>query len=213
MSKDPAFLFYPNDYIGGTMGMTLEEKGAYIELLMMQFNRGHMGGQMIGQAVGQLWDTVKVKFIQDDKGLWYNKRLEEEQNRRKVFTDSRKNNLLGKNQYSKKRGHTTSHMEDENEDEDINRNDNKIVFDIFWNLYDKKVGKKEKVKKKWYKLTKGVQQKIIDYIPKYIESQPDKVYRKHPETFLNNESWNDEIIGKGNSKKPGQSADENYKFE
>ncbi len=22
MSKDPAFLFYPNDYIGGTMGMT-----------------------------------------------------------------------------------------------------------------------------------------------------------------------------------------------
>jgi len=26
MSKDPAFLFYPNDYIGGTMGMTFEEK-------------------------------------------------------------------------------------------------------------------------------------------------------------------------------------------
>jgi len=38
MAKDPAFLFYPNDYIGGTMGMTFEEKGAYIELLMLQFN-------------------------------------------------------------------------------------------------------------------------------------------------------------------------------
>ena len=27
MAKDPAFLFYPGDWLGGTMGMTLEEKG------------------------------------------------------------------------------------------------------------------------------------------------------------------------------------------
>ena len=41
MAKDPAFLFYPNDYMGGTLGMTLEEKGAYMELLILQFNKGH----------------------------------------------------------------------------------------------------------------------------------------------------------------------------
>ena len=70
-----------------------------------------------------------------------------------------------------------------------------INFELFWNLYDKKVGKK-KAEPKWNKLTKEVQQEIIDYIPKYIESQPDKKYRKDPQTFLNNESWNDEIIGK-----------------
>ena len=46
MAKDPAFLFYPNDWLGGTMGMTFEEKGAYMELLMMQFNRGHMTSHM-----------------------------------------------------------------------------------------------------------------------------------------------------------------------
>ena len=46
--KDPAFLFYPNDWIGGTMGMTFEEKGAYMELLILQFNRGHMTTHMIG---------------------------------------------------------------------------------------------------------------------------------------------------------------------
>lgn len=117
--KDPAFLFYPNDYIGGTMGMTFEEKGAYIELLMMQFNRGHMGGHMIGQTVGQLWVKIQDKFIKDKDGLWYNERLENEQNKRKAFTDSRKNNLKGKNQHSKNRGHTTSLMEDRNEDEII----------------------------------------------------------------------------------------------
>lgn len=123
--KDPAFLFYPNDYIGGTMGMTFEQKGAYIELLMTQFNRGHMTSHMIGQVLGQhsgqLWDTIKDKFIQDEEGLYYNARLEIEQIKRKQFTDSRKNNLEGKNQYSKNKGHKQGHkttlMENRNRDE------------------------------------------------------------------------------------------------
>lgn len=117
MAKDPAFLFYPGDYIGGTMGMTFEEKGAYMELLMLQFNRGHMTKHMIGQTVGQLWDSIKVKFEVDNDGLYYNVRLEEEKEKRKAFTQSRRNNKEGKNQYSNK-GHTTSHMEDVNENKD-----------------------------------------------------------------------------------------------
>lgn len=38
MAKDPAFLFYPGDWLGGTMGMSLTQKGAYFHLLMVQFN-------------------------------------------------------------------------------------------------------------------------------------------------------------------------------
>ena len=75
MAKDPAFLFYPGDWLGGTIGMTLEEKGAYLELLILQFNRGHMTSHMVGQVVGQLWVNVKDKFVQDENGLWYNERL------------------------------------------------------------------------------------------------------------------------------------------
>jgi uncharacterized protein YdaU (DUF1376 family) len=133
MSKDPAFLFYPNDYIGGTMGMTFEEKGAYMELLMLQFNRGHMTSHMIGQVVGQLWVKIEGKFVIDDNGLYYNKRLDEEINKRKTFIESRFNNLSGRNQYNIKRGHKgghmTNHMENENENEnkDINRN-GKTIF-------------------------------------------------------------------------------------
>ena len=129
MAKDPAFLFYPNDYLGGTLGMTFEEKGAYIELLMLQFNRGHMTSHMVGQTVGQIWVNIQDKFKVDTKGLFYNERLEMEQKKRKAFTGSRKNNLLGKNQHTKndkKRGHMTSHMEYENE----NVNDNVIISDI-----------------------------------------------------------------------------------
>ena len=124
MSKDPAFLFYPNDYIGGTMGMTFEEKGAYVELLMLQFNRGHMTSQMIAQTVGQVWVKLQDKFKIDKNGLYYNERLDLEIEKRKSFIKSRFNNLSGTNQYSKKEGHKgahmTKHMEDEDEDENLN---------------------------------------------------------------------------------------------
>jgi hypothetical protein len=145
--KDPAFLFYPNDYLGGTLGMTFEEKGAYMELLMMQFNRGHMTSHMIGQTVGQIWVNIQDKFKVDPQGLFYNERLEMEQEKRKTFTSSRKNNLLGKNQHTKndkKVGHMTSHMENENENENrnINKdenllNNNSIISVVCRNWYNK----------------------------------------------------------------------------
>lgn len=191
MAKDPAFLFYPNDYIGGTMGMTFEEKGAYIELLMLQFNRGHMDGHMIGQCVGQIWERIKCKFIQDEQGLWYNERLDVEKAKRKAFSESRRNNIKGNNQHM--RGHMTKHMENENEDVIEVKNIN-IDFEWFWNEYDKKVGEKQKLKKKWNKLSDEERQNAMNYLDLYKQAVPDKQFRKNPETFLNNKSWNDEII-------------------
>ena len=88
---------------------------------------------------------------------------------------------------------------DKEQDKDIN-----IPFEDFWNLYDKKRGDKVKLEKKWNNLTDIERNKIIDYIPKYKESQPDKAFRKDPETFLNNKSWNDEIIkNESNGKSTG----------
>jgi uncharacterized protein YdaU (DUF1376 family) len=199
--KDPAFLFYPNDYIGGTMGMTFEEKGAYIELLMLQFNRGHMTSLMAGQIVGQLWVKIQDKFKIDENGLYYNERLDLEIEKRKSFVQSRFNNLLGKNQYTKKGGHKaahmTNHMENRNRNEDINKDRSEkinVSFENFWNLYDKKRGDIKKLNAKWISLSDKDRQDIMDYIPKYKLAQPDKAFRKDPQTFLNNHSWNDEII-------------------
>ncbi len=118
MAKDPAFLFYPGDYVSGTMGMTFEEKGAYMDLLMLQFNRGHMNTHMIQHTVGHLWEQVKCKFIQDQEGLWYNIRLDVEKDKRKTFTESRRNNMKPKNKSKDEpsyethmQPHMDSHME------------------------------------------------------------------------------------------------------
>jgi uncharacterized protein YdaU (DUF1376 family) len=198
MAKDPAFLFYPNDYIGGTMGMTFEEKGAYIEILMLQFNRGHMTSHMIGQLVGQLWESIKCKFVQDEQGLWYNIRLDQEKDKRMSFTQSRRNNIKGLNQHTLGHtiGHMTSHMENENED--VNRNINKVkiidtLFEEFWDLYDYKKSR-DKAEKAWKTLNQEEKALALQHAPVYAKSTPDKQFRKHPTTYLNNKSFNDEII-------------------
>ena len=75
-------------------------------------------------------------------------------------------------------------------------------FENFWNFYDKKVSKM-KTLKKWVKLSKEDIKGIKATLRDYIKSTPDKNFRKDPLTYLNNESWNDEIINfKENSKQP-----------
>ena len=103
--KDPAFLFYPADFNDGTQDYSFEEKGAYITILLFQFSQGHLPIERIKKKLGndfeRLWEVMKDKFIVDDSGLFFNKRLDEEILKRKKFSESRRNNIEGKNQYSK----------------------------------------------------------------------------------------------------------------
>ena len=69
-----------------------------------------------------------------------------------------------------------------------------ISFNTWWDLYDKKVGSKTKLESKWNKLTDDQRIQAIKHTKEYIIAQPDKQYRKNPDTYFNNESYNDEII-------------------
>jgi hypothetical protein len=86
-----------------------------------------------------------------------------------------------------------------------------ISFDSFWDLYDKKTGEKGKLTEKWNKLSDSERTEIMRYIPNYKICQPDKKFRKDPQTFLNNKSWNDELIGSGEI--PKQQIYKNDDFE
>lgn len=72
-------------------------------------------------------------------------------------------------------------------------------FNEFWNLYDKKVGDKTKLEKKWNGLTDDVRTKILFHVQEYKVAQPEKKFRKDPQTYFNNNSWNDEIIKNNNN--------------
>jgi predicted GIY-YIG superfamily endonuclease len=97
MAKDPAFLFYPGDWIMGTFGMSFEQKGAYIELLMVQFNAGYFTDEdakvVLNVRYNDVWPAIKRKFIRNGVG-YYNERLRAEVEKRKNFTASRRASRL-----------------------------------------------------------------------------------------------------------------------
>ena len=74
-----------------------------------------------------------------------------------------------------------------------------LPFSEFWDLYDKKVDK-SKCENSYSKLSLKDRKAIFEYLPKYIQAQPDKQYRKNPLTFLHNRSWEDEIIIRNNNE-------------
>ena len=69
------------------------------------------------------------------------------------------------------------------------------TFERAWNLYDKKVGCKSKLEKKWNSMSKKDRKAAIEYIPLYVIATEDKKYRKNFQTFLNQRGWEDELIG------------------
>lgn len=69
------------------------------------------------------------------------------------------------------------------------------TFERAWNLYEKKVGCKAKLEKKWNSMSLKDRKAAIEYIPLYVISQPNKQYRKNFQTFLNQRGWEDELIG------------------
>lgn len=66
------------------------------------------------------------------------------------------------------------------------------MFDFFWDTYDYKVGR-PKAEKAWSRLTDDQRENVMEHLKVYIPSTPDKKFRKHPTTYLNNKSWEDEI--------------------
>lgn len=66
------------------------------------------------------------------------------------------------------------------------------LFEIFWLLYDKPTSKKP-AKDKFIKLSLDDCNKCVKIAPLYAKSTPDKTFRKHATTWLNQECWNDVI--------------------
>ena len=93
-----------------------------MDVLHAQFNHGHLSLEEIktclGSDFGTTWPALQKKFKQDEHGLFFNERLEEEKNKRKAFTDSRRNNRLDKKKEitydTSHEKHMTHHMENEN---------------------------------------------------------------------------------------------------
>ena len=93
--RDPAILFYPTEFIMETYLMTDEEIGKYIKLLCNFQFHGHLNEKKIEDICGGHISRIFNLLEKDKDGLYYHKRTDYEKERRKVFVDSRANNLKG----------------------------------------------------------------------------------------------------------------------
>jgi len=91
MAKDPAVLFYTSDFLSGTYTLTDEQVGKYIRLLCLQHQKGKLTDKDMYRVCGTYDSEIFCKFIKEDD-FYYNKKMYDETNRRKSYTESRRNN-------------------------------------------------------------------------------------------------------------------------
>jgi len=148
--KDPAFLFYTQDFIVGVQTMPFEDRGKYITILCQMHQQGRMDEETISFLVGSISDKLKGKFKIDNQGLWFNERLEIEMGKRRGFVDSRRENgskggrpkKPSAKPSAKPNGYPKKNLsEDVNEDEIDNKDVNKIVYAEFVKLTETEYNK------------------------------------------------------------------------
>ena len=90
MGKNPAFLFYPSDFIMGTTTFSYDQKGKYVDLLCIQFSKeGYIPERDVKKILNfENTDDLEVleKFRLSEEGKYFNIRLLAEINKRKTYS-------------------------------------------------------------------------------------------------------------------------------
>lgn len=96
-TKAPAFQFYAQDFLTGTLDMTMEEKGIYITLLSIQWSKGEIPKERLGLLIHRDWngvpDMVKKKFT-DLGNTVINERLHLQKQKMDEFREKQRLNGL-----------------------------------------------------------------------------------------------------------------------
>lgn len=176
MAKDPAVLFYTNDFLTGTFTMSDEQVGKYIKLLCLQHQKGLLSEKDMLSICKSYDEDIFAKFIKTDAGF-YNQRMKDEADKRKQYSESRRKNKMKKKDDEHMINISESyvtHMENENEDEIININKDK-------NISKNAKSKKEEtelvfISNDWQQLWEGwVEHKRNQFKDKYKTKQSEQI--------------------------------------
>ena len=104
----------------------MEQKGKYITLLCLQHSKGRLSEKDMLHICGSYDADVFGKFVKDEEGFFFNERLSIEMQKRKAYSDSRRNNRIKKDVSNISKTYVP-HMENENENEIKNINEKKVT--------------------------------------------------------------------------------------
>ena len=117
--KDPAVLFYFQDFLVGTEFMTDDEVGKYMRILCHLADKGSLCKSQILRIckTSTIPEVISEKLLIDENGNYYQRRMREEREKRVNYSESRRINRTKKEDKICKT--YDIHMENENENENI----------------------------------------------------------------------------------------------
>jgi len=208
--KDPAFLFYPGDYLRDTQTLSSNSQVAYDRIICEHMRNICISQQQLKFFTKRLSEDEleELMFVLIKvKGGYQIEWVAESIEKRRKYSKSRSENRKGKGKKEDNISTTYDpHMENESviEDVSINKEESEVeiypTFKDFWNCYDKKISHNVCLNR-WRRVKQADKELIMLHVPLYVNSTPEKKFRKSPATYLNQQSWNDEIIrNNGNTK-------------
>lgn len=218
-NKPPSFDFYPDDFVGGTMGMHPCARGIYITLLCHQWSHGAIPSpsnirqlvQITGAMPNELEEhlpEVLNKFEEREDGSLANARLDREYARKVEIREKRsgsgKAGANAKQVLSKCLSKCSSKSSANLEVGSRKKEVSKLIddaFDNWWSHYPKKVGKEDARKAYAKALTKFVVAPEIAAVQLLEASLPrfQKLREREPQfvphaaTWLNSGGWDDDL--------------------
>ena len=101
--KEPAFMLFPTEFIMETSFMTKTEVCDYIRILCNLHFYGHLPLKKMEKICGgKISQNILDNLEKDEEGLYYNKRMEYEAQKRSEYSDSRRKNASTKKRTSDK---------------------------------------------------------------------------------------------------------------
>lgn len=216
MAKAPAFQFYASDFLTDTQSWEAIEVGIYIRLLSNQWVNGSLPNDLkrLSRIAGcdfedmkKAWVILGFKFsvynsieLMNDKLEYYREeqqRFKEKQHQNgikggrplKTETQTKPKNNPTVNPNDKPSKSQTKPLHTSSSNKEIIKKD----FDLFWDLYPKKVAK-EDCFKMFQKLPQNDIDKILNTVEDFANHKPFETYsHPHPKTYLNQRRWDDVI--------------------
>lgn len=138
------------------------------------------------------------ELLLTDNGLFYSPRVDRNIQKRTLISEKRslagKASALAKQMSTSVEQNPTKEKKEKeskgNEIKEKERADKSAAFDLFWDAYDKKDGKKNSFAR-WMKIPLDDMPMIIEKAKLYAVMKKGDPYKKDPLTWLNGEHWND----------------------
>lgn len=142
-------------------------------------------------------DVVKMAFSSWKLAFDYDKKKDEEYHKERKRISTKANEAKKKKREAKGNTLTNSPSNETTEEEEPPLADveevEKYPFEEFWKLYGMQIDENG-CRKKWSRMRESTKAKVMEHLPKYVASTPNKQYRAEPFNYLSRGYYNNEII-------------------